>query len=260
MHQPSQRMQHREAGMSILEIALMAVVTALLVGFLVSGYSYFRASQIIRLGSTVDSFVRSVNSFRMKYHGLPGDTLRATAYYGVANGCPMSTNGPPETCDGNGDGRIGNPANPFLDPESARFWQHLALAEFIDGPFPGRTDVEKAVPDAGFGKAYWGISDLGSMLGNPHYFDGGYMNSFQVGGLLEETKPQPYKAVMNATEAEGVDKKYDDGQPANGRVVVFSEGELSTCTNATATTVLTAAYAPRDPEERACGLVFRNVF
>src|SRR4051812_42899143 len=124
-HRPAKR-----SGFTLVEIAVVMAIVALLAGGVIVGQSMIRASQVRSVVSDLTRYSQAVQNFRDKYNSLPGDFSGATALWGVESGaCPNGTGTPPQTCDGNGNGNIDN------YQESLRAWQHLANSGFIDGSY-----------------------------------------------------------------------------------------------------------------------------
>ena len=109
----------RQAGFTLVEIAIVLVIIGLLLGGVLKGQSLIDSARVKNIIQQSTSLTSAVNAYQDKYRALPGDDVQGT------------THAPGATGNGNGDGQI---AEYLLAP------QHLALAGFITGSFNGTTD------------------------------------------------------------------------------------------------------------------------
>ena len=79
----------------------------------------------------------------------------------------------------------------------------------------------------------------------------------QFGGPI--SGQSPYGSVLKPEEAWNIDTKMDDGKPATGKVVMYGNGTLAACSDATVSTTLTANYR-LSSSSIACALMFRQLF
>lgn len=109
----------RQAGFTLVEIAIVLVIIGLLLGGVLKGQSLIDSARVKNIIQQSTSLTAAVNAYQDKFRALPGDDVQGT------------THAPGATGNGNGDGQI---AEYLLAP------QHLALAGFITGSFNGSTD------------------------------------------------------------------------------------------------------------------------
>ena len=109
----------RQAGFTLVEIAIVLVIIGLLLGGVLKGQSLIDSARVKNIIQQSTSLTSAVNAYQDKFRALPGDDVQGT------------THAPGATGNGNGDGQI---AEYLLAP------QHLALAGFITGSFNGTTD------------------------------------------------------------------------------------------------------------------------
>lgn len=244
---------------SLVELSIVLVILGLLVGGILTGKTLIHASELRTISTQYNNYYAATSAFRDKYFALPGDMTNATSFWGAADAVPatciVTASTDARTCDGNGNGRVGNISSTV---ERYRAWQQLANAGLIEGRYDGVNQLTSA-PQGKIANNYWTMLDLASPNSSPGYFDGSYDNSF----IFSASGPLPRGAVnLTATDVWNIDSKMDDGKPAIGKIVVTGNTGtvlLSDCTTAVATTTLTADYLLTG-SSTACGIVFRNQF
>lgn len=260
-------------GFTLVEISIALVIIGLLVGGVMMGTNLIRASEVQSVVTQKEELTRAVMTFRERYNGLPGDLPNATSVWGTvgdtsAATCPNDAGNGTETCNGNGNLLI---AESGASSEGFRAWQHLANAGLLEGNFtgsPGASVAESYIPDetmpAGrMTASMWLIGYRGSNSGTD-FFMGSWGHSLSFigrGGYSVEKVANP----LTPEEAWGIDRKYDDGDPARGNIAGVNldtaDGTylIGNCNTATSATDLDAAYK-LDHKYKACSLVFANVF
>ena len=136
-------------GFSIVELSIVLVIIGLLIGAVLAGKELIRQSKIQSVIKEANLYKTAIATFYLKYDALPGDMPNAVSYWGkragtwvdgVDNDCATLPHGTEpyrtETCNGNGDGRIGE-ADTTNYHEWFRIWQHLKNAELITGEYTG---------------------------------------------------------------------------------------------------------------------------
>lgn len=217
---------------TLIEVAIVILVVALIAGAIVVGRDMIHAMEVRATVRQVEEYNAAVNTFRLKFHCLPGDCAAATAL-GFEPGS-----------EGNGDGIIGpcnrsSTCNWFnlayasqVEPEFLVFWHHLSVAGFISF---------KTVP---FEALFTQNGALLAGTGSPHArLTGAHGRSAYPGGwsvfaevLHEYPEPQfvpdhslilgmlalPLGGGNNAahwpSDAFAIDAKLDDGLPLSGTV------------------------------------------
>ncbi len=154
------------------------------------------------------------------------------------------------TCNGNGDGIVGHipqgggegffgPGDLRWQSESFRYWQHLANAELISGEFTGVPhrdgETNTGFRDARVNINIPGSSTLGGgfLLQYPE-FGGLCVGGEQYSGDDSDSKYQmmmfgreasragpPFGEIITPVEANGMDRKIDDGKPGTGSLRAF---------------------------------------
>jgi prepilin-type N-terminal cleavage/methylation domain-containing protein len=222
-------------GFTILEMAIVLAIIALIAGGIFIAQSMIRNSQLQAVAGELMRYTQALGDFRDKYHALPGDFAGAEALWGSDASCPntpISTTPHKATCNGNGDGHIGyynSAADCSQAYEFYRSWQQLADAGMIDGVYtgmstnpnpciyhsvPGVNVPASKLPGAGYSLEYWILPH-----GNLEAFPALYNHTIQFG------TPSPtydtFKAALSPSEMLAFDTKLDDGLPASGKILGF---------------------------------------
>lgn len=177
--------------------------------------------------------------------GLPGDMTNATAFWGAAHATPatcITTLGTgTQTCNGNGNGIIGNAGGEGSDPannERFRFWQQLVNAGLVNGSYTGigsaggesQATIGINVPAAKLTNSGW-TPVRGSPVtdeANANTFVGRERNVLIIGAQAAANANRPtHEAALKPEEAWGIDLKIDDGKVGVGRVT--GRKGLSSC-------------------------------
>lgn len=193
------------------------------------------AAEIREILTDGERYMSATATFRSKYKALPGDMKYATRLWGAraggtADGVDATcqayydvTNSPTSaTCNGNGNGRIGDTQGAINWVEIWSAWQHLSNAGLIDGIYTGQSDLstDDAVLSktglnaplatrrgAGYAFVYYGNVTTGFL----NYFDGEYGHVIRIGRNTDVDD-----AFLYAEEMARLDEKIDDGLPAQG--------------------------------------------
>ncbi len=255
----------KNSGFSLLELSIVLVIIGLIAGGIVAGSSMIRAAELRAVATEFTQYQTAVNTFRDKYLGLPGDLKNAEQFWGTAHAtdatCITTASTGIETCNGNGDG---NMLFSTRSAEPYRFWQHLANAGLVSGAFNGASgannvyydaDIGENIPESKLSGAGWHAyrhNSSGAYGGDTASFEGNFGNFFFYGG--NQTTDLPTDTILTSTEAWSLDKKIDDGKPAQGNVWSY---RWATCTDATNFSEITANY-DLDDDSQACSLMFIN--
>lgn len=173
-------MQNRKinsSGITLIELAIVLLVLALISGGIVAGRSLLRASEVQAMVSESARYTQAINTFRDKFKALPGDFAMATTVWGASHAthatCITKTDPADSivTCNGDGNGRITNQdsiASTYY--EQFRAWQHLANAGLIEGNYTGIAEsslnanygykVGKNIPTSKISAAGWKLLNI----------------------------------------------------------------------------------------------------
>ncbi len=116
-----------ERGFTLLELSIVIAVIALIAGGIIAGDNLIQSSKLQSIMTQVEECRTQFNKFDEIYDALPGDFSNAEAQWGAAT-----------TNNGNGDRRIST-----WDTEGLMAWQHLQMANLIEGNFTGLVSRRK---------------------------------------------------------------------------------------------------------------------
>lgn len=222
-------------GFTLIELAIVLVIIGLVLGGILVGKDLIRAAEMRSMFKDIDKIKAAAQTFRLKYNCLPGDCPNATQFWGTDASCPSTpSNVTPklETCNGDGDGRIGHypGAWSYYTQEVFRFWQQLGNAELIEGKYSGTPASGDAVfgtvvsgttvPKASFDNSIgYFVKYLDKSLTDSWFVRGNYGNYITVGA------PYPGSSAgyigfrsLTVQEAYAIDSKFDDGKIGMGAI------------------------------------------
>jgi prepilin-type N-terminal cleavage/methylation domain-containing protein len=235
----------KNSGFTLIELSIVLVIIGFIVGGILTGQSLIDAAAQRAQVSQITKYNTAVNTFRLKYGGLPGDlalTL-ATQFGFVTTGCGGSTG----FRDGNGyiDGYYnGGPGNIYYilqgQLETMLFWQDLSAANLIDSTSitggttqgcnnpgnplsltPGTTYIGNYFPAARIGNgnfiyvydaSHW--ENNSSPSGDNWFGLSAITSVLTNGGMFSNP-------ALTVTQAYNMDKKIDDGVPNAGGVRAY---------------------------------------
>jgi hypothetical protein len=178
------------------------VIIGLIVAGVVGGQTLARQAQLRSIISEVDGYKVAVRTFQLQYDSYPGDLSNAKSYWSSCT--DVSGN----NCNGNGNKVV-------LNTENLRFWEHMVLADLIDGAYTGRY-VNTNEYKSGVNLPASKFSGGGFMF-RQHNTYGISGQGFQFGGYASNDTRAT--GLINASEAKGIDDKLDDGLAASGYVI-----------------------------------------
>lgn len=194
-----QETHNRQAGFSLIELAVVLIIMGLLIGGVLKGKDLIESARLKRVMSQLNEYRIATSTFLDKYDALPGDFNKASIMI------------KPELRNGNGNGIVEG-AGLAPGSEALAFWSHLAAAELIGSPgAEGQQNVGefgKGAPETSLGGGFTiennprGLKGLWLILGNKQGDHGD-------GGLL------------TPAQAMSIDKKLDNGHPTSGKIRAF---------------------------------------
>ncbi len=194
----------KQSGFTLVEIALVLVIVALLIGGILKGWELIQSSRVRAMAETVTSVQSAYFAFFDRYGRVAGDWNPVAA--GNAIGAPI-------TGGGNDSGSLDTtPGDPWA--ESNAFWEQLAKAGFIHGTYGG-TAVEPGLEN---GLTPLNVFQRPIIIGRTADFEGatGLRRHILVG------RGAPARALRE------LDTKLDDGKPDRGTVrATTDDGSIS---------------------------------
>ena len=122
----------KQAGFTLVEIAIVLVVIGLLLGGILKGQQLINSARVRNLADQNTSIQAAYYGFIDRFRNLPGDMKAADACTNIGSDVDANCSGTP-TVGGDGNGRIDTVA------EASAVWAHLSVAGFLNGVYKGTT-------------------------------------------------------------------------------------------------------------------------
>ena len=114
-------MERKQAGFTLVEIAIVLVIIGLLLGGILKGQEMITQAKIKNVIADVTGVSAAMYGYQDRYRALPGDDKNATRWAGIP-------------APGNGNGVIeGTYGSANAGDESRMFWDQLRRAGFVGG-------------------------------------------------------------------------------------------------------------------------------
>ena len=195
----------KQAGFTLIEIAIVLVIIGLLLGGVLKGQELITSARVRNIISQQDGVKAAYFGFLDRFRALPGDySLASTNIANVAAGA-----------NGNGNGQILAAATDVID-EYIAVWDHLSKAGFINGSYTYALAPETP----------------GTAPTSPYarYIQVIYDNVYGAGGGAQRHNIKTGNGIPSELLSE-IDRKIDDGNPVTG-VFQFSAYPGGTGTSA----------------------------
>lgn len=179
-------MKAKQAGFTLVEIAIVLVIIGLLLGGVLKGQELINQARIKNVTNDFNGITAAVYTYQDRYKQLPGDDPAASGRWAGSG-------------SGDGDGAVEavatNPASTPASNEDGAFWRHLRQAGLIAG--------DAASPLPPLNAVNGQITVLNATLAT------------DANGLLRLVV---CSAGVLGKLAEAVDSQIDDGRPNTGTV------------------------------------------
>lgn len=255
-------------GFTLLELSIVLVIVSLLIAGVVGGSSLVEASKLQSVVADLDQYRKAAILYREKYSELPGDHSHATDITSADAGCdnPTASDNPATaTCNGNGDGFIGDATGAACAAiatyrETLLVWQHLSNEHLINGNYNGRrsTASNQITPEVNVpmsrikGASYMLANFPGTRGGGCAFFTADRANVIYF-GLPRTSAAYPYlDPALPPDGAKSIDLKIDDGKPGMGKLVTLPSSEQAGC--ADSDNAATAVYGTS--KQLKCALIY----
>lgn len=264
-------MPKENKGFTLLELAISMTVIGLIIGVIIGGATMIKNAKLQSIMADIDMYTKAASAFKDKYNYLPGDMPTATTFWGTLAGCPTPayTSTPnTATCNGDGNGHIGDHWLGTNNEELFAAWQQLADAQFISGSYNGMSGTSGAgtysamvgfnVPASAYEPGGYTLLYVqpSNFVGDPNYWPANYGHVIAFGAAASGDFTE--HAVITPAEARLIDQKMDDALPASGQVMAAQSNLLPNCT--TSNTPSLAQYNASAYQGIACALFFITGF
>jgi prepilin-type N-terminal cleavage/methylation domain-containing protein len=193
----------KQAGFTLIEIAIVLVIIGLLLGGVLKGQELITGARVRNLISQQEGIKAAFFGFQDRYRALPGDYAAAATNINCAGGCP----------GGDGNGRIENPNVPG-SYEAIFAWTHLTAAGFLNGSYAATSAVSAPADDNTPKNPY---SQYVQVVYDAVYGDPGGTSPSKHN--VKTGSQVPVEIIAE------VDRKIDDGKPYSGsfQFSIYSE-------------------------------------
>lgn len=247
----SMRANHdRVQGVSLVELSIVLVIIGLIAGGVLVGQSLIQHAEIRSVEKDLAEFRAATNTFREKFNCIPGDCVNVASYVTGAT-------------NGDGDGKIEDPAAASSTGECFGAWQQLALLGLIAGQYTGTSGPSGAthsligtnIPASRVQGAGYSWREWTTVSGHADMYDGYFGNLLYLG--KESTTGTTTKAALAPADAYGLDKKIDDDIPGTGNIRTFHQSSTSNpnCALGNGNQATTSSYNLTYTGGAACTLI-----
>jgi prepilin-type N-terminal cleavage/methylation domain-containing protein len=251
----------KKCGFTLIEMAIVLVIIALLVGGVMAGRNMIVAAKMRAQITDLQKYKTAVKLFDEMYKGIPGDITNATTLFGAT------------TANGDGDGfietttiapwGIGNisPDNGYYDGERPHFFMQLSLSGMIEKKFNGTAIIGNGYPGSILNKN-GGFFAAGSWHTAGGASNTMYSNIDLIANsslyLASINDKANFPSASNHNDTTGtftpaelweIDKKIDDSIPSSGKILAVVWSPTISCGNAT-------TYNLAGGENRECNMLY----
>ncbi len=194
----------RKQGFTLIELSIVLVIISLVVGGVIGGKSLIRSAELNSVVTDFTKYTTAYNNFLLQFDGVPGDFSEAESYW------------PGLTTNGNGSHYIGKPPSggaPRIFEERHYAWQHLVLAEMINGSYSGQGE------SGGYSGSVSGLNaPTSSIKGGGFVLSSEHAGTYYTNHLQFQKLSPSNNGILMAKEGRIIDRKMDDGTPHSGRI------------------------------------------
>lgn len=197
------------SGFTLIELSVVISIIAMIVASVTVSSRMVSSAQSKAVIRDIAYYKSAVDNFKSTYDAFPGDFINAYNLWGSLSAANSCTNNSVVSvasgCNGDGNGTIDTGYT-----EDMRSWQHLELAGFIPGSYPG------AAPS---GSPVAGVNmPAGALTSSAYHLDSFTIYSKSGSGLRLINSGTITNGVTTAAIASYIDSKIDDGVAYQGNV------------------------------------------
>jgi prepilin-type N-terminal cleavage/methylation domain-containing protein len=241
-------------GFTLVELSIVLIVIAIVIGGILGGQEILYTARKANVVTEVNQIKAALNNFSAKYYGnLPGDYPDAERLWGSSL-----------ASDGDGDGYMEKGADDETG-ETLQTFVQLSLAEMYPGKFSGSLDSGAYSPGVNIpgsefsNKAGYLLWAYGRNSDSPSAF-GRIGNVLEMGGCsnMSGSDIYCYNPIMNASVAQEIDAKIDDGKADGGMVYGVNgiDGSGSNVAGCSANITSSSGDYDVDNDAEACRMLF----
>ena len=200
-----ERKNKKQAGFSLIESAIVLVIMGFLIGGILKGKDLIESARLKRVIAQLNEYRLATSAFLDRYDVLPGDFNKAAILIkeGLQNG--------------NGNGLVDG-AGLASGSEALNFWADLSAAGLIGSPGTQGTEnigeFGKGAPETSIGGGF-------TVENNPQGLKGLW---FILG---KKTGKHGDGGLLTPSQAQGIDKKMDNGNPTSGKVRAMDGSDVA---------------------------------
>jgi prepilin-type N-terminal cleavage/methylation domain-containing protein len=236
--------QNKKSAFSLIEMAIVVVITSILIVAAIRGDVYLRSAKVIAIFGEQNALKQNINNFESRFGYMAGDINIATLVFAGNTACT----------NGNGDYLIKH--IDVNNSEIYQLWLHLNLAGLITEKYTGKTTATNGtfissiginVPNSkavtGAANGYIAHSYLRNQItSNPDISSKKYNFLDLQNFATQDPNGIVTTGVVTSIIMRALDIKFDDGKPLEGKILGINASNSSECNDAGQSYSIGATY------------------